>query len=101
MSGLSRRTFLHASAAAAAAAAVLATPGAAGAADSAEASGSAGPAGSLLGSSSAAAPSEPLIVHIRDASTGEVSVLHGTSEVVYHDPELVRRVVRAATRSER
>jgi hypothetical protein len=85
----------------AAGAAVCATPVAGGTAGAAEASGSASPDRSFGAGSSAATVSEPLIVHIRDASSGEVSVLRGTSEVVYRDPELVRRVVRAANGHER
>jgi hypothetical protein len=38
----------------------------------------------------------PLVVHVRDAVTGEVSVLSGESEVVLHDPAFVARIVAAA-----
>ncbi len=38
----------------------------------------------------------PLVVHVRDAVTGEVSVLSGESEVVLHDPAFVARIVTAA-----
>jgi len=93
MSGLSRRSFLHASAAAAAGAAVLASPLSGTAAAQAEGSDS-----NAAATDEALASSEPMIVHVRDARTGEIAVLHGTSEVVYRDPELVRRVVRAARR---
>jgi hypothetical protein len=37
-----------------------------------------------------------VVAHVRDASTGEVSVMVGTSEVVYHDPQLVGRLLAAA-----
>ncbi len=38
----------------------------------------------------------PLVVHVRDAVAGEVSVLSGESEVVIHDPAFVARIVAAA-----
>ncbi len=37
-----------------------------------------------------------LVAHIRNASTGEISLMSGTKEVLYHDPELVRRLIVAA-----
>ena len=39
----------------------------------------------------------PLVVHVRDAAAGEVSVLSGESEVVLHDPSFVARIVAAAS----
>jgi hypothetical protein len=39
----------------------------------------------------------PLVVHVRDAVAGEVSVLSGESEVVLHDPAFVARIVAAAS----
>jgi hypothetical protein len=38
----------------------------------------------------------PLVAHIRDHTTGEISLLVGTKEVVYHDQELVMRLMQAA-----
>jgi hypothetical protein len=38
----------------------------------------------------------PLVVHVRDAAAGELSVLTGESEVVIHDPGFVARIVSAA-----
>ncbi len=38
----------------------------------------------------------PLVVHVRDAATGELSVLSGESEVVIHDPGFIARIVSAA-----
>lgn len=40
--------------------------------------------------------SGPMLVHVRDISTGEIGVLFGTQEIVYRDPELVAHVVRTA-----
>ena len=38
----------------------------------------------------------PMMVHVRDVSSGEVSVMVGTQELVYRDPELVSRLVETA-----
>ena len=37
----------------------------------------------------------PLVAHVRDVASGEISVLMGMREVVIRDPELVARLVRA------
>jgi hypothetical protein len=39
---------------------------------------------------------EQLIVHIRDVASGEISVMAGTSEVVYRDADVVARLLRGA-----
>lgn len=39
--------------------------------------------------------SAPIVAHITDASAGELSVYVGEREIVYRDPELVRRLIRA------
>jgi hypothetical protein len=41
---------------------------------------------------------EPVMFCVHDAKLGEVSILHGTHEVVVKDPQLVRRVMSAAAR---
>jgi hypothetical protein len=38
----------------------------------------------------------PMIVHVRDLSTAEISVMVGSQEFVYRDPELVARLVKTA-----
>ena len=38
----------------------------------------------------------PLVVHIRDAAAGVVSVMSGEQEVVFTDPNFISRVVAAA-----
>ncbi len=38
----------------------------------------------------------PLVAHIRDAGTGEISLLVGTRELVFRDTDLVARLVKAA-----
>jgi hypothetical protein len=44
---------------------------------------------------SAAGLPETLVAHISDFSTGEISLLVGTQEIIYRDPELVARLLRA------
>lgn len=39
---------------------------------------------------------EHLIVHVRDVASGEISVMAGTSEVVYRDADVVARLLRGA-----
>ena len=46
-------------------------------------------------STSAAAISGPLIAHVSDFATGEISLMVGTQEIIYRDPELVQRLLRA------
>ncbi len=38
----------------------------------------------------------PMVVHVRDVATGEVSLLVGTTETIYRDRELVGRLLGAA-----
>ncbi len=44
----------------------------------------------------AALTKEPVLVYVRDAKRGEVTVMHGTRESTYRDPALVRRLLKAA-----
>ena len=39
---------------------------------------------------------EPMVVHVRDVATAEVSLMVGTTETVYKDRELVNRLLAAA-----
>jgi hypothetical protein len=39
---------------------------------------------------------QDVIAHVQDASTGDVALYVGTSEVTYHDPELVARLLKGA-----
>jgi hypothetical protein len=41
---------------------------------------------------------EPVMFCVHDAKLGEVSILQGTKEVVVKDPQLVRRIMHAASR---
>jgi hypothetical protein len=38
--------------------------------------------------------SEPMLAHVRDAATGELSILIGTREIIYRDAELVARLLK-------
>ena len=38
---------------------------------------------------------EPLMAHVSDLASGEISVLMGTREVVFRDPQLVMRLLQA------
>ncbi|MBA3288332.1 MAG: twin-arginine translocation signal domain-containing protein [Acidimicrobiia bacterium] len=97
MSGLSRRDLLRASAGAAAVAvpmSVLSRPAFA-----------AGPAGSATVAGRGAADATdaialeadgPVMFCVHDAAAGQVSILHGSDEVVVSDRALVNRILRAA-----
>jgi hypothetical protein len=37
---------------------------------------------------------EPMLAHVRDVATGELSILIGTREVIYRDAELVARLLK-------
>jgi hypothetical protein len=39
---------------------------------------------------------EAMVAHVRDLATGEISLLVGNQEIIYRDPELVMRLLRAA-----
>ncbi len=41
----------------------------------------------------------PMVLHVRDVASGEVALMAGTTEVVYRDQELVRRLVSRAAPS--
>ena len=43
----------------------------------------------------AASLSDPLVAHVRDLSTGEISLFNGTREVIVRDPQLANRLARA------
>lgn len=91
MNSLSRRTFLSFSTASVAlAAAVAAIPGAAAVLRQPRASVSWNPAATF---------DAPLIAHVRDLESGEISVLVGTQEVVHKDVDLARRLYAVARRS--
>jgi hypothetical protein len=39
---------------------------------------------------------EPLVAHVSDLATGEISVFSGTQEVVFHDQNLAHRLFNAS-----
>jgi hypothetical protein len=91
MPELSRRVFLSSGAGVAAAGvAIAAMPSVAAAVISPDAK--ADPAATIEELNAAG----PLVVHIRDASAGEVSVMTGEQEVIFTDPAFIARVVAAA-----
>jgi hypothetical protein len=94
MDELSRRKFLLASGVAATSAAVVAAP---------KLAGVAGDHGARAAGEQAAviepthpAPAEPVMAYVRDAANSEVTVMAGTRETTYREPELTRRLLRAA-----
>ena len=95
MSGLSRRKFLHASAAVGAAA-VVGVPAVRAVASS---SSSDHPSNSYGkdDNNDHGNPKGSFIVYVKDARRGQISVLNGENETVRNDPDLVRRIVRAAS----
>jgi TAT (twin-arginine translocation) pathway signal sequence len=90
MSGFSRRSFLHASAAAGAAA-VVGMP-----AIRAVATSSNTQADAHSDTDSTATSTGTFVVFVKDARKGQISVMNGENETVTNDPDLVRRIVRAA-----
>jgi hypothetical protein len=84
--GLTRLSFLKASAAAAAGAAAVGAPAAALASEKS----------GVATKPSSGNPPEPVMAYVRDARRGEVTVMSGTSETTYRDRALVKRLLDAA-----
>jgi hypothetical protein len=92
----SRRNFLKVGGAAGAGAAAMATlPGIIGG-DTAVAAGATGAAALAAAGLTTTSLGRSFIVHVKDAASGEISILHGDSEVTHRDPDLVARVIHAA-----
>jgi len=80
-----------------AAAGVLSTvPGLSGLLGAAETEGPAADASVAEADAGAANLSEPLVAHVRDLSTGEISLFNGTQEVIVRNPQLANQLARAA-----
>src|SRR5215475_681796 len=47
---------------------------------------------------SGTAATEPLVLHLRDAASGEIDVFRGTTQTRVHDRDLAARMVRASHR---
>jgi hypothetical protein len=91
MAKLARRGFLKQTSASVATIGVLATiPGLAMAPDMPEV------AAPDLSELSATLMNNPVVAHISDPATGEISLLVGTQEIIYRDPDLVMRLLKAA-----
>jgi hypothetical protein len=93
MDRFGRRTFLtRGGKAVAAAGLVSAIPGLTSmvAAGEAEAPAEASTADAALGDMT-----EPIVAHVRDLATGEITLFSGTSEVVVRDPQLANRLFQA------
>ena len=85
--GVTRLSFLKASAGAAAGAAVVGVPAAAVLTDEKP---------RVVSEPASRNPREPLVAYVRDAERGEVTVLSGTSETTYRDRALVKKLMAAA-----
>jgi hypothetical protein len=87
MDALNRRGFLKSAGVAAGTAAVMGAPGIARAATE---------EGTELVEHPGAVAKQPVVVYVRDAARGEVTVMHGTKATTYRDRGLVRRILKAA-----
>jgi hypothetical protein len=97
---MSRRALLQGAAAAGAAGLAVTALGAAvnPAAAAASTTSSAPAHGDLKASASGdlkAAPSGPVVVHVRNAKSGDIEVFSGTSQTSLRDKDLAARIVRA------
>ncbi len=99
MNDFSRRSFLKGgSAAVVAAGAISAIPGLPAALGVVETQGPAdvGAADAALADGGGSTVlSEPLVAHVRDVATGEISLFSGTREITLLDPQLAARLARA------
>ena len=94
---VTRRAFLGRGSLAVAAAGLLSSvPGLSALVGSAASDGGAvdGAAGEI--ETGTASLTEPLVAHVRDLSSGEISLYNGTREVIVRDPQLAGRLLRAA-----
>jgi len=94
--GISRRVFLHrGSLAAGVAAAVATVPGLGGLLTSTAAEGpEIDGAASEAGSATAAEMSEPIVAHVVNASTGEITLYQGTQQIVTRSPDIAQAIAR-------
>ena len=92
----SRRIFLRRGTVTAAAVAFVGTfPGLSGLASTAvaEAPAAEPEAAAITGDAGAASLAQPLLAHVKDLGTGEISLFQGEREVILHDPALARRLL--------
>ena len=88
--GVTRLSFLKASAAAAAGAAAIGAPVAAVLSEE---------KGGAATEPTAENPPEPVTAYVRDAARGQVTVMSGTGETTFEDPALVKHMLDAAQHS--
>ena len=55
-----------------------------------------GPSTALIADLGKVTLAGPMVVHVRDVPNAEVSIMVGTQELVYRDPEVVSRLVARA-----
>ena len=97
MAGVTRRTFLGRGSMAVAAAGVLSSvPGLSSLLGAGDAEAPAADASIAGADAGAANLSEPLVAHVRDLSTGEISLFNGTREIIVRNPQLASQLARAA-----
>jgi nitrous oxide reductase len=95
--GLSRRSLLQGAATAGAAGLAVSAFGAATASPAlAATSSSADRSASASTSHDVAGHSDPIVVHVRNARTGDIEVFSGTSSTRLRDKDLAARIARAA-----
>ena len=85
--GVTRLSFIKASAGVATGAAIAAVPAAAAGIDE---------PGATVTEPTTQNPREPVMAYVRDAERAEVTVMAGTRERTYRDPALVKRLMKAA-----
>jgi hypothetical protein len=94
---LSRRAFLRRGALTAAAVGVAGSvPGMSGLLVGASSQAPAAAADATEAEEEVAPLTEPLVVHVTNASTGEISLYRGAQEIVVRDPALARRLLSAS-----
>jgi hypothetical protein len=91
---LSRRSLLRGTAAAGAAGLAVTAVGAAPGPALAAPRPSAAP-DQRIGADQAPMPSGPIVVHVRDAKSGDIELFSGTSQTSLRDQDLAARIVRA------
>ena len=97
LSDLSRRTFLRRGTVAAAAIGVVGSiPGLSGLLAGGASEAPAVESGAAQTEGQVANLAEPLVAHVKDVNTGEISLFHGANEVIVRDPALARRLLSAA-----
>jgi hypothetical protein len=94
---LSRRAFLRRGALTAAAVGVAGSvPGMSGLLAGASSQAPAIAADTTEAETEVAPLTEPLVIHVTNASTGEISLYRGAQQIVVRDPALVRRLLSAS-----